>query len=331
MKTPDLVPLLASIAADLGIEMLVEPTWQRAAMLRFPNGKVRYLRMAVFDLNGAGATEIAKDKDWSAFFLAAHGYPVPKGRAFLAADFARRIEVDRGPTRAYDYARSLGWPVIIKPNSKSQGHGVSLVDSRRDFFPAVRAATKREDVFLVQRLYEGEDYRVVLLDGELISAYRRLPLSVTGDGSSTTDQLLDAKQRTFDQEGRDTTIRVDDRRIDIMLRRVGLKRDSVVPQGQTVTLLPNANLSAGGDAVDVTNDVHHDWHQLCAHIAAAMNLRYIGIDLITESPLKLPPTDYVVVEVNAAPGLDNYASVGPIQDAAVRQLYAAVLTALAAT
>jgi D-alanine-D-alanine ligase-like ATP-grasp enzyme len=286
--------------------------------------------MTVFDLNGAGATEIAKDKDWSAFFLAQHGYPIPVGRAFLTDLFATKIGVDRGSDRAYEYARSLGWPVLVKPNSKSQGHGISLAYTRRELNTAIRAATTSDKVYLVQNLYSGNDYRIVLLDGQLISAYQRLPLSVVGDGRSNVAELLLAKQDRFVDEGRDTTIDIADKRIDATLRRNKLERSSILTSGREIALLPIANLSAGGDAVDCTDDVHVEWRRLCARMAVDVNLRYVGIDVMTPLTLAEPPDDYVVIEVNAAPGIDNYASSGSAQDALVKRLYTEVLRALVA-
>jgi D-alanine-D-alanine ligase-like ATP-grasp enzyme len=329
VKQPDLVKQLEQIAAEIGIEFVIEPTWQRAALLRLPNGQSRYLRMTVFDLNGAGATEIAKDKDWSAFFLAQHGYPVPVGRAFLSDRFAEKIGVDRGSDRAYEYARLLGWPVLVKPNSKSQGHGISRAHTRRELNTAIRAATSSGDkVYLVQSVYTGNDFRIVLLDGRLISAYQRIPLCVIGDGRSNVDELLHAKQERFIAEGRDTTINISDKRIDATLKQHKLSRQSVLAVGREVALLPIANLSAGGDALDCTAEVHLEWRRLCAQVAVDVNLRYVGIDIMTPSTLSEPPDDYVVIEVNAAPGIDNYASSGQTQDALVKRLYTEVLRAL---
>jgi len=60
-----------------------------------------------------------------------------------------------------------------------------------------------------------------------------------------------------------------------------------------------------------------------------MGLRLCGVDLLLRSgSLAEAPADYVVIEINAAPGLDNYASSGVTQAARVDDLYLAVLNAL---
>jgi len=65
----------------------------------------------------------------------------------------------------------------------------------------------------IERLHAGHDYRVVMFDHELISAYMRIPLSVTGDGIHTISELIDIKQGTFIENERDTRIKKDDPRI----------------------------------------------------------------------------------------------------------------------
>ncbi len=330
MKKSFVIPMLRELAAELGFTLDVEPRYGYAARLVLPDGRTRLLRNTVFDLNGAGATEIAKDKDYAAWFLARSGYPVPEGDSFHTREWARKINSGRTPEMAWEYAKQLGLPVIVKPNSKSQGAGVSLPRTKREFFRAVARASRHERVFLVQRPVVGKDFRIVVLDGQAISAYERLPLAVIGDGRSTVAELLAAKQRRFDAVGRDTRLQPDDPRITEALRFHRFTRDSVLAAGITQRLLPNANLSTGGDARDVTASLHPAWKRLAAGIARDMNLRYIGVDVMTEAELSDPPGSYVVIEINAAPGLDNYASIGETQVRVVRDLYRKVLQALAA-
>ena len=312
----------------MGVNMLVEPTYGYVGCIQLPNGNKRFFRNTCFDLNGSGSTEIAKDKDYAAFFLKELGYPTPVGQAFHTRRWCKVIGSDRSPEKAWEYAQSLGLPVIVKPNSKSQGSGVALVHNKREFFKAVTQASTNERVFLVQKPVQGKDYRIVVLDGETISAYERRPLTVQGDGTSTIEQLLKAKQAHFISIGRDTVLDLEDPRILTTLKRNKLSLDGIIKQGESIKLLPNANLSTGGDAVDLTPMLHPAWKELCARLARDMNLRYIGIDIMTQVPLVQAPGEYSIIEINAAPGLDNYASIGQTQMCIVKELYRKVLLAM---
>src|SRR6478672_11477427 len=121
MPTAIAPTMLARAGARLGIAVDLEPEFHYAGRVTGPDGRRHYFRNTHFDLNGDGAAETARDKAYTAYFLAALGYPVPEGRTFFAPAMLRWAGATRDRARAYDYARSLGFPVIVKPNNGSQG------------------------------------------------------------------------------------------------------------------------------------------------------------------------------------------------------------------
>jgi cyanophycin synthetase len=82
-------------------------------------------------------------------------------------------------------------------------------------------------------------------------------------------------------------------------------RRSVPAKGQRVILRNNANLSTGGTATDVTDDVHPEVAARAVAAAQMVGLHICGVDMVCETVLR--PLEEVqgggVVEVNAAPGL----------------------------
>jgi D-alanine-D-alanine ligase-like ATP-grasp enzyme len=301
--------------------------WGLVGQITFKSGKRSYFRYNTVDLNPTGASDVARDKDFANFFMARMGYPiVPDSKAFYAPEWAQAIgSTDHGIDDAYRHARALGFPVIVKPNSGSQGVGVALVHNRREFYRAVRAVFKRDRIVLVQQHVIGADYRLVVLDTEVISAYKRIALNVVGDGRSTIGELLDVKQEQFNASSRDTRINVDDPRIATKLRHQGLSLRSVVAKGQRVYLLDNANLSTGGDSVDVSEHVHPSFKKLAVQLTRDMGLRLCGVDMIVEGDITKKPEAFWILEINAAPGLDHYTRIGKAQAQIVENLYLKVL------
>ena len=59
-----------------------------------------------------------------------------------------------------------------------------------------------------------------------------------------------------------------------------------------------------------------------------MGLRLCGVDLMIADDIGKPPRKYWVLEINAAPGLDHYASGGKEQRRIVEELYLEVLIAM---
>ncbi len=319
--------MLEKIAPKIGATVVLEPRWKVVGQITFKGGRRSYFRYNTLDLNPVGASDIAKDKDYANFFMKAMGYPiVPGSRTFFSDEWARAIGAPRRDINAaYRYARRLGLPVIVKPNSGSQGVAVALVYNKRGFYRAARDVFKQDRVMLVQRPVFGKDYRLVVLDNKVISAYERIPLSITGDGKSSIGKLLEEKQKQFVASSRDTRIKQDDPRIANKLARQRLTFRLIPAKGERIYLLDNANLSTGGDSKDVTEKTHPAFKRLAIKLTRDMGLRLCGVDLMIKGDIREKPGVFWVLEINAAPGLDHYAQMGRTQEKIVEALYLEVL------
>lgn len=316
----------AEIATEIGASILMEPEWKIAGQITFKNGSRSYFRYNSLDLNPMGASDIAKDKGFASFFMQSMGYKTISNNTFFSPAWGKAIgEPERNIDMAYAYAQQLTFPVIVKPNSGSQGSGVTLVHNKKEFYFAMRAIFRVDRIAIVQPHITGNDYRVVVLDNKVISAYRRIPLNVVGNGKSTIRQLLEKKQQQFVAISRDTVIKIDDVRIKNKLKHRGLTLDSIPNKAEVIYLLDNANLSSGGDSVDVTKKVHPKFKKLAINLTRDMNLRLCGVDLIIDGDIADKPKNYWILEINAAPGLDNYVKLGKEQVQIVKALYRKVL------
>lgn len=221
----------------------------------------------------------------------------------------------------FQFAKNLGFPIILKPNNKSMGSLVTKVYNRAEYFPVANKILKQWSVMLVERFYPGQDYRIVVLDNEVISVYKRIPLSITENGTSTVSDLIKAKQEYFQATGRDTIIDYGDFRITAKLSRQNYLLSSVIPEEERVCLLDNSSLSTGGDAVDYTNETHADYKNLAVRVTKDMGLRMCGIDVLIDSEISRSLKDYIILEINSSSGLDNYVSIGKEQQLIVENLY----------
>lgn len=324
---PILGTIFQKIAPRIGAKVVVEPHWGIVGQVTFKNGRRRYFRYSCSDLNPLGASEIAKDKDYANFFMKKMGYPTVPGEAFHSDEWADTIGSPRNTKTALRFAKNLEFPVIVKPNSGSQGGNVQLVHSEKEFLRGLRAIFIRDRIALVQKRVIGKDYRIVVLDDKIISAYERIPLSVIGDGRSTILSLLKKKQREFTASSRDTQLKLDDPRIRAKLKHQGLSFHSTPANGKQIFLLDNANLSTGGDAKEV-GKMHPEFKRLAIKLTKDMGLRLCGVDLMVDGTLEEKPGRCWVLEVNAAPGLDHYARSGKAQEKIVEEMYLKVLRSL---
>lgn len=316
------------LAEERGIDIVIEPEYGRTGQIKLPGGRKFYFKNSPFNLNMAGASEIARDKAYTSYFLKKMGYPTPTGETFFSDEYCSAIGSKRNPAAAYKYARSLGWPVIIKPNNKSCGIGVFKACNKNQFIQAVKAVTSLGNIFLVQKMEQGNDYRILVFDNEVICSYQRLALSVVGDGRSSVRQLLEIKKKEFSALGRSMNVSIDDERIVNHLKSQKLSLDSILFKETRAEILPNNNLSSGGDAIDTTDNMHPEWKKLAINVTRDLGLRYCGVDIISKGEIKEKPSSFVILELNASPGISKYALLGEKQKEIIRGLYKKIFEAI---
>ncbi|RYF37780.1 MAG: ATP-grasp domain-containing protein, partial [Comamonadaceae bacterium] len=273
----------------------------RGSMVQFGWGsRQRRIQAAELDSTSAVAESIAQDKDLTKKLLRAAGVPVPWGRPVRDAD------------DAWKAALEIGLPVVVKPQDGNQGKGVAVnIVSREHLELGFRAASEYGAV-MVEKFLPGCDFRLLVVGGKMVAASRRDPPQVVGDGVHTVRELVDivnADPRRGEGHATSLTkIRFDE----IALARLGvqgLTADAVPENGQRVILRNNANLSTGGTATDVTDDVHPAVAERAVAAAQMVGLHICGVDVVCESMLKpLEAQSGGVVEVNAAPGLRMHLS-----------------------
>jgi len=258
--------------------------------------KQRRIQAAETDLSSAIAEAIAQDKDLTKKLLHAAGVPVPQGRPVKDAN------------DAWAAAQTIGTPVVVKPRDGNQGKGVTVnISTREDIEAAFHNAAKFRDEVMVERFLPGSDYRLLVVGDQLVAAARREPPLVIGDGQHTVSELVERVNADPRRgEGHSTSltkIRFDDVAL-ARLKEQGLCAKSIPTKGMRVILRNNANLSTGGTATDVTDDVHPEVASRAIAAAQMVGLDVCGVDIVCESVLRpLEEQCGGVVEVNAAPGL----------------------------
>jgi D-alanine-D-alanine ligase-like ATP-grasp enzyme len=318
---------LQKVVAQMGAVILIEPEYQLVGYIIFENGKRVCFSRSKLDINGYGAAELAKDKAFSNFFLKQFGYSVPEGQTFFNAQLCTKLSHPRNIDDGFDFAQEIGFPVIVKPLNLSQGILVTKVYNRAEYYHISEKIFQIKSGLIVERFCSGNDYRIVVLDQEVVVVYQRIPLCIVGDGKSNICDLLSEKKKYFAEIGRKVTVDLDDFRIHQKLERQNLSWDSVIPQATIVYLLDNANLSNGGESVDLTETIHPDFQKLAVNVTKDIGLRLAGIDIIA-SDITKPMSDYTLLEVNGSPGLTHYAANSEIHLRRVENLYLKVLQAL---
>ncbi|MGB8052365.1 MAG: cyanophycin synthetase [Azonexus sp.] len=282
----------AALARGIPIRRLTQ-----GSLVQFGWGsKQQRIQAAETSFTSAIAESIAQDKELTKRLLHAAGVAVPLGRPVEDED------------DAWAAAQEIGLPVVVKPRDGNQGKGISVnLTSEAQIRQAYRVAIEYRDDILVEKYLPGHDYRLLVIGDKLIAAARRDPPLVIGDGTHTVRQLVDIVNRDPRRSDGHATSLTKIRFDEIALARLaeqGYDADTVPPRGTRVVLRNNANLSTGGTATDVTDDVHAELAAGAVAAAQTVGLDICGIDVVCDTMLKpLEEQGGGIVEVNAAPGL----------------------------
>jgi len=280
----------------------------------------RRIQAAEMDSTSIIAEGIAQNKELTKSLLRSSGIPVPEGR--LVETMAD----------AWAAAEALGLPVVVKPLDGNHGRGVTVNIETRDHLDAAFRAAKQESGHVIVETYiPGKDYRLLVVGDRLVAAARREPPFVVGDGKRTiielTEEVNRDPRRGTGHATSLTRLSIDDiARARLALQ--GFTETSVPKAGERVLLRHNANLSTGGTATDVTDELHPAIAERAIEAALTIGLDVCGVDLVCETvQLPLEEQAGAIIEVNAAPGLrmhlaPSYGSGRPVGKAIIDAMFA---------
>ncbi|NLM97783.1 MAG: cyanophycin synthetase [Halanaerobiaceae bacterium] len=240
--------------------------------------------------------DIACNKLQTNRLLKEAGLPVPEG-----------FVVEK-PAELKELIYSLGTPLAVKPYNSNHGKGVSLnINNWYELKKAFYRAQKYSEKVIVEKYLEGKDYRLLVIGNKLVAASERIPPYVIGDGVSSIGELINCINRSPDRgtghEKRLTRIKIDDM-LRSCLREQGFSLESIPAKGQKINVRYNGNLSTGGTARDVSEEVHPLNAGLAVRAAQIVGLDIAGIDIVAvDIRVPLYQQKGAIIEVNAAPGI----------------------------
>ena len=243
------------------------------------------------------AVEISCDKEDTHNLLNDLGLPVPRQQMIHSAAQATRA------------AQKIGFPVVVKPLNANHGRGVSInLKSDQEVEAAfdVAQAQGTSRAVLVESYLTGMDHRMLVVNGELVAVAKRVPGHVTGDGERSVVELIDTvnsdPRRGVGHEKVLTQLLLDDQ-AQRLLKNAGYAPESVLQAGEVLYLRDTANLSTGGTAIDMTDQVHPDNREMAVRAITAVGLDIGGVDFLTpDITQSYKDIGGGIVEVNAAPG-----------------------------
>lgn len=254
------------------------------------------------------STDIASDKMLTKELLIQQNIPVADGaKIYNAISLLKEGE-------------RIGYPLVIKPRFGNKGNGVALnLKSDKELIKAYNYLKDIHNELMIEKYIEGNDYRVCVVNYNVIAVSLRIPPFIIGDGKNNIKNLIrilnsDSK-RGYDHEKPLTKIKIDDSLLKF-LEKQNINLLTIPEKGKKIKLRENANLSTGGIAIDCTDKISEENKKICIRAAQTIGLDICGIDIKTTDIEKSLYDNGVIMEINAAPGIrmHHYPTEGRVRD-----------------
>lgn len=250
-------------------------------------------RCSFFPQNTATAATLAADKYFTHIIAGHAGIATLGGQYFFLHD---RHRADRPPgherSDALRYLDTLGGQAFVKPLTGSRGDFAQAIGDALSLSRYLDAVARHHDAILMQPIVAGDEYRIFVLDDDIVYSARKTPPSIVGDGKRSIRALLAAHEDALRARGVSSAgaVSADDDGFDVVL-----------PVGERRTIRGRMNRSAGGTMVLQSPPAEAAAFALARRAAKALGLRAAAVDIFTD--IDGIADDMRIIEVNANPSI----------------------------
>ena len=248
-------------------------------------------RCSWYPQNNATAATLASDKYFSNRILEDAGIATLGGNYFFLSARHRALRPE-GHDREDAFAcfRTLNGRAFLKPLTGSRGDFAQVIDSEAALEAYLDNVAPHYDAVLMQPVASGLEYRIFLLDDEVVYSARKFPPALEGDGIHRVRDLLTAHNASLERRALSV---IDPATIS------EAEFDRILPKGERLEIPGRANLSAGGAmAFDSPNAAALT---MARRAVRTLGLRAAAVDLFAD--IGGNPDVAAIIEVNSNPSI----------------------------
>src|ERR1700686_2116684 len=249
-------------------------------------------RCSWYPQNNSTAATLASDKYFANRILEGAGVAALGGDYFFLHE-RHRAHRPPGHERkdVFEYFRRLDAAAFTKPLTGSRGDFAEVIHGEAGLDRYLLAVSQHYDAVLIQPIVTGFEYRVFLLDDEIVYSARKYPPFVQGDGMRSIRDLLIAHNAALHARGLSSAdaAAISEPSLDVIL-----------PAGQRWDIPGRMNLSAGGKMIFEAPRSETAF-TVAKKAARALGLRVAAVDLFTD--IDGDPDAIRVIEVNSNPSI----------------------------
>ncbi len=246
---------------------------------------------------------------------------------FLTNTLLHRLKIPNAPWEIIESEEHLkeifnkyAKPVVIKPTSLTGGRGVhTKIEKLEDAVSAYKnirsISDNKQNQTMIQEQIEGEDYRILTINGKVEAVTKRIPAFVVGDGTRTIKELIEEINKDPRRNMNNPThilkpIKIDEALINY-LQEQNLNLKHIPKENEKILVRKVASMSQGGITEDFTDKVNKQITYISETLAHSLRAYVLGIDVICKDITQpLTKENGGIIEVNTMP--EGYLNMFPI-------------------
>lgn len=244
--------------------------------------------------------KISANKQTSYRYAASHQVSIPQTLATTPN------QAEPSDPSAYQTFLERYKPLVVKPLDSFGSRGLTMDVSTA---PALTAAISKARDFattvLLQRQVSGQEVRLTVIKGRVVSVLLRQTPQVVGDGHSTTQQLI--SQENVARRQIQTPHLAYPELDDSLIAEHFLTDKTILERGRVLELSRSTMVKGGASLFNISEAIHDTYKQTACLLARQLSPSFLVVDMIIEDYLE-PQTDtnYAFIEFNTSPALKMY-------------------------
>ena len=267
--------IIKEIGQELGIKVtFLSDGW---LIILEKDNKTHYINGYKFDLNNHGIGNVLDDK--GLFYDAMSYKNLPTIERLSIYETYNKEEI-------LDYFKKNNNELIVKGNIGTCGKNVYLVNNEIDLFNKMDRILLKQDSISIEPFYDIiNEYRVILLNGDVKIVYGKERPTIIGDGIHTVKELAIRFNDYFVENSK--TIK---------------EPDYIPSNGEVIELDFRFNLSTGARLfTEIDNELKNRVIDMAKLVANSLDISFASVDIIYTKDNKL-----FVLEANSGVMMDNY-------------------------
>lgn len=261
--------------------------------------KTLFFKGMDFWKNSSFGLKIANDKELTYRFLDVFSIKIPK-TLYAQKDNYKNFLVQN--------SEKIIFPLVVKPVDEAHWEGVYMnISSHWELEKILKNAFEKYNTLIIQEQIRGDEARILVYNHKVLTAYKRLPPTITGDGIHSIQQLIEIENSTNPLRGDGYNLPLTKIHIDEELKRHIQKQwyalEKILPNNISLQLRGNSNIGTGGTSQEITHLLSPEISRICEESSRKLWLNFCGIDIMSENFSSNNKDDFTIIEVNANPGI----------------------------